>query len=114
MHDLQIPILLPRPIKPSPLPRRKIRISLVYPSMPAPAFRKLNDAALDALPLLFLRYRRCGPIFRPERRRLVEAVAADNAAHLSSSVWDLVHETMGAAFLDELGGVLRESVVERE
>lgn len=114
MHDFQVPVLMPCPIKPSSLPRWQTLVVLVDPFMPASSLRQFHDPLLDILTLALLCLGQFGPILGPKGRGFEEPVAADDAADLLQRMRDLIHETFGPAALDEAGDFPLEAVVEGE
>ena len=114
MHNFQIPIVLPRPIEPSPLPDWQTFIFLINLLVPASFLLQLHDALLDELALAFFRVGQFGSILGPKGRGFKKPVPADDAADLLQCVWDLVNETFGPAALHEARDFFLEAVVEGE
>ena len=114
MDDFQIPIVMPRPIEPSPLPDRQTLIRLIDPLVPASFLLQLQDALLDELALAFFRVGQFGPVLGPKGRGFEEPIPADDAADLLQRVGDLVDETFGPAAFDEARHFFLEAVVEGE
>ena len=114
MHNLQIPIVMPRPIEPPPLPDRQTLIRLIDPLMPTSLLLQLHNALLDELALAFFRLGQFGPVLGPKGRGLEEPVPAHDAADLFQRVGDLVDEAFGPAALDEARHFFLEAVVEGE
>ena len=114
MHNFQIPIVMPRPIEPSPLPDWQTFIRFIDALVPASLLLQLHDALLDELALAFFRVGQLGPVLGPKGRGFEEPVPAHDAADLFQRVGDLVNETFGPAALDEVRHFFLEAVVEGE
>ena len=103
MHNFQIPIVMPRPIEPSPLPDWQTFILFIDLLVPASFLLQLHDALLDELALALFRVGQFGSILGPKGRGFKEPVPADDAADLLQCVWDLVNEAFGPAALPKPG-----------
>ena len=114
MHNFQVPIVMPRPIEPSPLPDWQTFILFIDLLVPAPFLLQLHDALLDELALAFFRVRQFGSILGPKGGGFKKPIPANDAANLLQCVWDLINETFGPAALHKARDFFLEAVVEGE